>query len=356
MTATDPQRILIIRLSALGDVVMASGLIPALRARYPQAELFWLNEGPGVPLLAHNPALKGVLRFPKDRWKALWKARDLRTLWAEIRAFRRELRSLRFDLVLDTQGLFKSGLCAWMTGAPRRIGIISREGSHLMVHERLIPPVGADTRMGSEYRFLARHLGARDEDFVPEVVVGEGPRRVAAQAMAQVVPAGAAQRPLAMLCPFTTRPQKHWFDDRWVDLAQALHARGWQPVLLGGPSDREAAQRIVDAAAPGTCVHVAGVLKLDESVAAIAQARLLVGVDTGLTHLGSALKVPTVALFGSTRPYLSGGMPSTRVLYDALPCSPCRRSPTCGGRFDCMRQLTVERVLDAAQNLVKEGE
>lgn len=349
MTSSTPQRILIIRLSALGDVVMASGLIPALRALYPTAALYWLNEGPGIPLLAHNPELQGVLHLPKARWKALWKARKLGTLWSEIAAFRRMLRAHKFDLALDAQGLLKSSLCAWFSGAPRRISIIGREGGHLLVHERIVPPAGQDTRMGSEYRFLARYLGARDEDFRPDLAIGEQPRKVARQALADAQPASSRGRPFAMLCPFTTRPQKHWFEDRWADLSRALYQHGWQPVILGGPDDKAAAQRIVGG--HPQALNLAGVLKLDESAAAIAESQLLIGVDTGLTHMGSALAVPTIALFGSTRPYLSSGTPTTRVMYDALDCSPCRRAPTCHGRFDCMRQFTVERVLNAALEL-----
>lgn len=344
-------RILIIRLSALGDVVMASGLIPALRTLYPQAELYWLNEGPGVPLLAHNPALKGIILFPKERWKALWKARQLRTLWQEVKAFRRQLRDHHFDLALDTQGLLKSSLCAWLSGAPRRISIIGREGGHLLVHERIVPPAGQDTRMGSEYRYLARYLGAHDNDFQPDLAIGDGPRARARQALAEARTLDDAARPLVMLCPFTTRPQKHWFEDRWSDLSRALYEHGWQPVILGGPADKAAAQRIV--AAHPKALNMAGALKLDESAAAIAESQLLIGVDTGLTHMGSALGVPTVALFGSTRPYLSSGAPTTQVMYDALSCSPCRRNPTCGGRFDCMRQFTVERVLRTALDLTQ---
>lgn len=351
MTPRAPQRILIIRLSALGDVVMASGLIPALRARYPQAELYWLNEGPGAPLLKHNPDLKGILHLPKARWKALWKARKLRTLWGEVAAFRRMLRAHHFDVALDAQGLLKSSLCAWLSGAPRRITLIGREGGHLLVHERIVPPAGQDTRMGSEYRFLARYLGARDEDFRPDLAIGEHPRQVARQALAEAQPASARGRPFAMLCPFTTRPQKHWFEDRWSDLSRALYQQGWQPVILGGPDDKAAAQRI--ASGHPEALNMVGILKLDESAAAIAESKLLIGVDTGLTHMGSALGVPTIALFGSTRPYLSSGNTTTRVMYDALACSPCRRAPTCQGRFDCMRQFTVERVLGAALELAE---
>lgn len=342
----EPRNILIIRLSALGDVVMSSGLIRAMKARYPNARLSWLTEAPAAPLLKHNPRLDEVIIWPKAAWKDLWRQRQWAQLWREVKAFRRLLRDRQFDLVLDAQGLLKSGLWAWSTHAPRRLGLIPREGSQHLVHERVEPPPGQDVRMGSEYRYLARYVGAADEAFQPDLAIGAAAQARARQSLAEAQVAG----PYVALCPFTTRPQKHWFEDNWSALATALLARGLTPVMLGGPDDVTAAGRMA-AAVPGV-VNLVGQLKLDESVAVVADCALLIGVDTGLTHMGSALQRPTVALFGSTRPYADGGSPHTRILYDALPCSPCRRRPTCEGRFDCMRQITVDRVLQLAWPLL----
>lgn len=337
-----PRRILIVRLSALGDVVMSSGLIPALRSVHPDAHLAWLCEAASAPLLRHNPRLDEVIVWPRARWQELWKRKAWKELWREVASFRRSLRERRFDLVLDAHGLLKSGVLAWMTGAPWRIGLLPREGSQHLVHERLEPPPGADRRMGNEYRFLARHMGAADTAFTPDLTVGDQVRH---QALA-VLESQGISGPFVVLSPFTTRPQKHWFEDRWTALAAGLQARGLTPVLLGGPTDAQAAARI---APPGSgIVNLAGRLKLDESVAMVAEASMLIGVDTGLTHMGSALRRPTLALFGSTQPYADAASPFTRILYDALACSPCRRRPICDGRYDCMRQFTVERVLTEA--------
>jgi heptosyltransferase I len=95
-------------------------------------------------------------------------------------------------------------------------------------------------------------------------------------------------------------------------------------------------------------VDLTGRLGLDASIAAIESGALLIGVDTGLTHAGSAFGLPTVALFGSTRPYVDAGASRTAVLFEEMACAPCRRHPTCGGAFHCMRALTVERVFDEA--------
>lgn len=339
-----PRRILIIRLSALGDVVMASGLIRALSDRFPDAELSWLTEAPAAPLIRHNPRLKQVLLWPRSQWQQLWRERRWRELWQAIRGFRAALRAHQFDLVLDAQGLLKSGVCAWFTGAPRRVSIMAREGSHLLVHEKIIPPAGADDRIGAEYRFAAEYLGAPKNSYQLDLAIGAA----AAAKIDAVLATHQISLPLVSLCPFTTRPQKHWFEDRWAELATRLISQGFTPLIIGGPADQEAGARIASQA-PGV-INLAGQLKLDESAALIARSQLLIGVDTGLTHMGTALRIPTVALFGSTRPYLQTGTPLTCVMYDALACSPCRRHPTCGGRFDCMRQLTVDRVMQQALN------
>lgn len=350
MTAASPaapRRILIVRLSALGDVMMASGLIPALRDRYPDAHIAWLTEPAAAPLIRQHPLLDEVIVWPRQQWQQLWRQRQYRALWQAVRALRHDLRERRFDLALDAQGLLKSGLWAWLSGAPRRVGLRAREGAQWLATERLDPPkTGGDLRIGAEYRALARHLGAPDEAFRLDLRFDEDTHRRALDELARrkLLP------PFAVLCPFTTRPQKHWFEDRWAALAERLAMHGITPLLLGGPADRPAAARI--AAAAPSAIDLTGQLKLDESVALISHAALLVGVDTGLTHAGSAFRIPTVALFGSTRPYQDADSPRTAILYEPLPCSPCRRNPTCGGRFDCMRAHSVDHVFSTAQHLL----
>lgn len=341
--ALSPRRILIVRLSALGDVVLSSGLIPALKARWPEARLSWLVDAPAAPLLAHNPHLDELRVLPLSQWKQLWRSGHRLQAWRAFRAWGRELRAQEFDLVIDPQGLFKSGLCGWLSGAPLRVSLWPREGNQLFVHDCVRPaiPPGPERIISFEYRALAAAVGAMD--FQLDLAVGEAPRLRATQLLQE---AGIGGRPVVILAPFTTRPQKHWVEERWPMLAAALWDAGYQPVILGGPGDRAAAERM--ASQEARLVNLAGRLKLDETVAAIAQAQLLIGVDTGLTHMGIALGLPTIALFGSTAPYLHAGTPRVQVLYKALPCSPCHRAPTCGGQFHCMKQISVAEVMTAA--------
>lgn len=354
-----PLKILIVRLSAIGDVLFATPLIAALRRAYPQAEIVWLVQPECEPLLRHHPGLSEVILWPRRDWLMLWEGRRLAALAREVLALRRRLRRHRFDLAIDLQGLLKSGLLAWLSGAPERIGLGSREGSARLM-TRTLPRGGDSARIGSEYRFLAESLGLPTDDFAMALHIAPVDAAFAeAQIRAHGLEAG-----YLVLCPFTTRPQKHWLEPRWAALADRLRRElGLPAVLLGGPADRAAAARIREQAPAGLPAglpvgpaagirDLVGATSLLEAAAMIERAALVIGVDTGLGHMGIALRRPTLLLFGSTRPYLDTGRPDARVLYHPLGCSPCRRSPTCEGRFMCMRLISVDECLAAAATLL----
>ncbi|WP_045224609.1 glycosyltransferase family 9 protein [Methyloterricola oryzae] len=345
--ASAPASILIVRLSAIGDVVMASALIPALREAYPDARLAWLTDEANAGLLRHNPRLDRLFLWPRARWRQLRREGQLRRYLQEMTGLVRSLRRERFDWVLDTQGLLKSGLWARLAGGKRRVGLGSREGSQWLMTETL-DRHGGERRIGSEYLKLARFLGAEPTHFPMDIVPSADEAARAAEVLAQAGVAGA----YAVLCPFTTRPQKHWFKEHWAELAPRLQRElGLAAMMLGGPGDDEEARQI-QALCPGI-VSLAGQTGLGEAAAVIAGASLLIGVDTGLTHLGIAMDTPTLTLFGSTRPYLDTGSATARVLYHAMECSPCRRRPTCGGEFTCMRRHTADTVMAAARELMQ---
>ena len=353
---TPPSRILLIRLSAIGDIVFASPLIAALRRAYPQAHIAWLVQPECAPLLRHHPDLDQIITWPLAEWKALWRERRWGDLWRRARALRTELRGQGFDWVIDLQGLLKSGLPAWLTGARVRIGLGSREASQWLM-TRLVPRGGDPDGIGSEYRFLAEQLGLPLADFAMALVPGEADR---AFARALIEREGLAAG-YAVFCPFTTRPQKHWFEDRWARLAGELHRTlGWRVLMLGGPGDREAGARILSLAGADpdqastptqSLINLAGTTSLLQAAALIEGSRLVIGVDTGLSHMGIAFGRPSLLLFGSTCPYLKTGRDNARVLYHPRPCSPCKRRPTCQGAFDCMRDISVAEVLAAARVL-----
>ena len=342
-----PKSILIIRLSAIGDVIMASALIPALRSAFPDARLVWLTEERHAGLLRSNPRLDAVATWPRRRWRQYIRTGRFRDCWGELRDLIGGLRAERFDLVLDLQGLLKSGVWALLSGGKLRIGLGSREGSQWLM-SRVVGRGVISDRAGKEYLKLAWELGIEPGRFAMDIV----PSGKEQEEAAALLEASGVNGPFAVIAPFTTRPQKHWFDERWMQLSARLaDERGFRIVMLGGPADRDRAN-VIAAGMPGL-INLAGQTSLGQCAAIIQKAALLIGVDTGLTHLGIAMQTPTLALFGSTRPYLDTGFDRGKVLYEPLSCSPCRRHPTCNGEFTCMRLHTVDKVRAAAEALLE---
>ncbi len=338
--------ILIIRPTAIGDIVMASPMVEVLREAYPGAHIAWLSDPGLVDLLRHHPGIDEVILWPKGKWKELARRGRFGQLAIEISRFRGELRRRRFDLALDAVGLLRSRLLAWISGAGQRIGFESKEpGRFLMT--RIISRPESDW-MSSEYRHMMEEIGLDPRNFRP--CLGVGPEDE--QAAGKILLEQGIHGKFAIIAPFTTRPQKHWFDDRWGEVARGVWRTFGLPVaLLGGPVDRDHAERIV--AETGTeLIDLVGKTTLGETAAIVQKSDLVIGVDTGLTHMGTAFDRPTIALFGATCPYLKTANPATRVLYNAHPCSPCRRSPVCDGEFTCMKSITPEKVLAVAGDLL----
>jgi heptosyltransferase-1 len=341
------RRILVIRPSALGDVVMASPVIGAIRRAYPQSYLAWLAEPTAAELLCHHPGLDEVIEWPRGKWEELLRGTRLLAFSRELRRFARLLRSRSFQLTLEGTGLLKGRVLAYLSGAPERVGFHSREpGGFLMT--RLITRDPADGRIGSEYLQLVKSLGLSPGPFRMEVALGAGARDGARR----VLLAQGVTGPYAALCPFTTRDQKHWPEERWATLAAALEREfGFTAVVLGGADDRNKGRRLREAATRRV-VDLTGKTALSESAAVVEGASLVIGVDTGLTHMSVAFARPTVALFGATRPYVDARTPEVRVLYRPYPCSPCRRRPTCGRKFPCMAAIETDEVLQAVRRLL----
>ncbi|MDY6829416.1 MAG: glycosyltransferase family 9 protein [Pseudomonadota bacterium] len=341
-------RVLVVRLSAIGDIVMASPLASALRRRYPSARISWLVEEGLEGLVATHPEVDDLLVWPRRRWSNL-KNTSRRQWLGEVMAFVRTLRRAQFDLAIDAQGLLKSGLWVRLSGATERVALNPREGSGLWMHRKVQSPLD-DPRMSSEYLDLAAALELPTDGFQP-VLVTTPTDRLSAR---RLLESKGVEGDYVAVAPFTTRPQKHWPMSHWKRLFQLFeHALGWPVVVLGGPADRPHASRLVEGHAQA--VHACGDLSLRESAAVIEGARLLTGVDTGLTHMAAAFDTPAVALFGSTRPYLNSSSPATHVIYHDLFCAPCRRNPTCAGRFDCLTGISPEEVLAHAQRLLAAG-
>lgn len=331
------ENILIVRLSAIGDIVMASGFLTALRAHYPNARISWLTQPECVSLLEDNPDLDEVLPWPRKNWAELWKRRAYRQLKTDIQNFSAELKKRQFDLSIDLQGLLKSGWLSYLSGADYRVGLGSREGAQLFMH-RILDRSAADAPLiGSEYRAALEQLGLDTQPF--KMRIGVGHQTIAS--LSAKFPDWRIEETDIVICPFTTRPQKHWPESHWERLCEMMVSSGRRILVLGGPADMDGAEKL---ARLDGVISLAGKTSLQEAAAIISHSKGVIGVDTGLSHMGHAFHVPTLCLFGSTRPYLDPDNPLGEVIYLNKDCAPCRRHPTCGGAFHCLGDIDPRHV------------
>jgi heptosyltransferase-1 len=342
-----PRKILLIKLSSIGDVVLATPVIRVLREAYPDSHIAWLVEEKSADVVTDNPLLDEVIVWQKAQWKELLGTGRLITLWGKASSFIRGLRARRFDLALDLQGLLKSAVLAYLSGAKERVGLGSREGSHVFM-TRVISWKGDMSIVGSQYMEFVQSLGLEPGRFRPEVYVGEEEEAFVADLRRDSGVTGG----YAVICPFASKPQKNWLEERWGEVSGRLTAGYGMPVvILGGKGDMDSAGRMESLSRGGT-VNLAGRTTVKQAAAVIKHSCLLIGVDTGLTHMGIAFDVPTIALFGSTCGYAEVREKNVVAIYKKMECSPCRRNPTCDGDLRCMKAITGEDVLGAVSGLL----
>lgn len=342
------KKVLIIRASAIGDIVFASPFAKALKKTYPKAHISWLMEKGNETLLSDSPFVDECIVMPTAEWKALWRNGKKLEALKKVYRFGAELKARHFDVAIDLQGLLKSGIFTWMSAAPRRIGLGSREGSQWLMNE-VVPRGGEAQRISSEYLYLAEQLGLDHSDFIPSLSLNPAAEQ---QALEKLAGYGLQTGQYAVFAAFTTRPQKHWFIDAWQSLAPLVKKQtGLTPILLGGPADQKTAEAIISGAPD--IISLVGQTTLAEAAAVVRHAGTLIGVDTGLTHMGIAFDIPTIALFGSTCPYTNTLRKNAKVIWLGLNCSPCRRKPTCHGHFECLRHITPEKVMSELDTVLK---
>jgi len=345
-----PRNVLLIRLSARGDIVFSSPMVRAFRRSYPEARISWLAEFHTKNLIEHHPELDEVLVWNRGAWKKLLKERKYLTLFREARSFIAELRSRKFDVAIDMQGLLRSGVMAFLSGAPTRIGLRPKEGSRFFMTQVVDRHrnKGDRAKVSSEYLYLAQELELDTSEFRMEVPLSPKDRLFAADWFQE----RELEEGYAVAIPFTTRPQKHWFEDRWAHLLDRVGEEiGIPTVVLGGPGDRDALERI-QRMADTEVLGLVGETSLTQAAAIIEGAALVLGVDTGLTHMGIAFDRPTVTIFGSNIPYTEPPTDRGKVLVHWLECSPCKGNPTCDGDFTCMKLIQAKDVLDAAREVM----
>ncbi|MEX2170560.1 MAG: glycosyltransferase family 9 protein [Pirellulales bacterium] len=325
-----PERILLVRLSAIGDVIHGLPALNALRDAFPRAFITWIVEGRSAELLEGHPALDQVVLLPRGWWRSL----------TQVRQLRRKLREYRFDTTVDLQCLTKSALVAWLSGAPRRLGAAGRNGRELSKwFNNVLTPVAA-RHVIEHYLGLLEPLGISSPQVRFDLPEREDEADFAAETLEDM---GLALGKFVVLNPGAGWPSKLWPAERYGALAQQLarHHGLASLALWGGADELPLAERIVDSS--GGHAVLAPATSLRQLAAVTRRAALFVGSDTGPMHLAVAVGVPTVSLHGVSRAEWCGAYGTNNVRLQAYYDDGSSRKRRTADNL-AMRAITVDMV------------
>ncbi len=281
-------RILIVRLSAFGDVVHGIPTLCALRAALPNAHIGWLVEGRNGDILEGHPALDELIKVPRRFWKsplAVWRMRQ-------------RLRASRFDTTIDLQCLTKSAVSAWLSGARQRIGKSGDDGRELSKHfnNELVAPGGS--HVIEHYLHMLQPLGINSPEVRFDLPETADDARTIDQFLAR---SGLAGRRFALLNPGAGWPSKVWPTVRYGAMARHLGREFSMPTvaLWGIPAEQPMAERIVETSARNAVMAPPTTMR--ELAALCRRAAIFIGSDTGPMHLAAAVGTPTISLHGPSR-------------------------------------------------------
>ncbi len=325
-----PASILIVRLGAIGDVTNALVLATAIKDAAPETSIGWASHPLVAPLVEGHPSVDRVHVWQRDRGLSGW------------RAVRDEVRAAGYEMALDLQRLFKSGLLARASRAPRVLGFDrgrTKEGSWMLTNER-IPAGPKRAHMVDQYLEFARHLGIAHP--VARHVL---PPDLEAESWAEDQIRNWGSAPV-ILNLGASKPANRWPADRFGQLASLLADDLNAPVVLtGGSEDHDAAETVL-ACEGSRAINLTGATSLPQLIALLKHARLYIGCDTGPTHLAVAQGAPVLALFGPADPARTGPYGTRADILRNPPWEPGAQLPAAA-----MDALSVTAAFQAARNL-----
>lgn len=345
-------RVLIIKLSSLGDVLHALPLARGIKAVRPDCFLGWAIDVRFACLLEHNPYIDHVHLVPMRRWNRGWPTvANLR----EIKALKQELRAQKYDMALDAHGLLKSGFLLRFSNAPRRIAWARRPGRSrdwpmwLFANER-VPLNGAQHAVEVVYRLAEHTFGAPIEERRMYLPLSNEERAWARRWYASV--GVADDQPVIGVCPGAAWQSKRWPPERYGAVGNALAERfGTRTVVCWGPGEEDLRDRTL-AASAGPAVAIP-LTTIREMAALMERLRMFLAGDTGSLHIACALGIPVVGVFGPTDPRSQGPYGVPFRLVSAL--RPGEKPKQFRNQHSSLiERVQVAQVIEAAQDLGEE--
>ena len=342
---TKQTKILIVRLSAIGDVIHCLPVLHALRRKFPNAYIGWVVEDKAADILINNPLLDKVYVLPKKKWEA--QGLTANTI-KEFIHFVKLIREEKFDIAIDLQELFKSGLMTFLSGAKRRIGHAkTREFADIFVNEKLKPHniFDPDKMIIERYLEPAKYLGAPTDEVkfsLPPV------NQETKDYIDSFLKNFKEDRPLIVFSPATIWSSKHWIEAYWSELLEKL-SLSYNVILIGSENDVNLINRITSSIKSDNYLSLAGKTSLFQLIELFNRTDILIAPDTGPAHIANATDKPVIiTIFGSTSYKRSAPWGEKHAALSAeLPCQPCfkRQCRRKDFKMECMKTITPDTII-----------
>ena len=327
---------------------MSTPVAQALKQHNENTTITWVVQPELSTLLEGNPYIDKVIPWNYNSLNQSWGKKNLIRCWSILNTLKKEFKEQQFDMTLDLQGTFTSALASWLSRSTHRISLGSEEGSGWLVTKTISRTQGDRVQIGSEYRYLITQLGMSDNSWKMHVPIKLEAKESAKNLLNQHI----KKDKYVVLCPFSTHESKRWNNGYWQQIALRVRGRyHLRTILLGDKQDSSIATEISRSCG---AVDLTGKTTLPEAAEIIKGAELLIGVDTGLTHMAHAVDTPTLALFGPTFPYAYAGQDNSNIIYQDRFCSPCNLSPTCKKQYQCMQEITPDKVLTEIKPIMQQ--
>lgn len=322
---SNPGKILVVKPSSLGDIVHSLPFLNSLRTCYPAAEIHWVIAKGFEGLLEGHPMINKLWIIKKDSWTKLNRAKDTID---EIRSLFSALKKEGYDLVVDLQGLLRSGIITSATGAPVRVGFKeAREGSRFFYTHKVAG--GKGIHAVDRYLKIAEFLGCDTSNIAFPFPLHQFPA------------AGNEHlfHDYAVIVPGARWRTKRWLPEQFGKLASLLPLHS---IIVGSKSDMHIADEIV-ALSDNKALSLAGETNLQELIEIVRGAKFMISNDSGPMHIAAALGVPVYSIFGPTDPLRTGpyGKGHT-IIRGGVSCAPCFKRKC--NDMECMKNISAEQV------------
>ena len=341
--------ILIIKLSAVGDVVHSLPFLEVLRDRFPSAMIDWVVEEDASGIVESHPQIDRLIIFPRKSWlKRFIKKGEYIGVGKEVNKFLKEFKGRRYDIVVDLQGLLKSGILTFLANGKRKIALNGgREGSLIFTNEKVAIP-DPDLHALDKYLRIARYLGATNPVWNGQIPIYDTDKGHVDYLLGEI----GNNSTLVAVTPVAKWESKLWELHRFASLADTIKEELGAGVVFTGSEGDKAAIEDIRSGMKTRALNLAGKTTLRELAYLYQKCAAVICTDTGPMHVAAAMGSPVVvALFGPTSPLRTGPYGAKhRVIRAGLECSPCFKK-RCDD-MSCMKKITVEMVFDTVKEVI----